>query len=89
MTSRFLQKVAPPISRFLQRHPPAEALAKVGHRIQRIVRKLPIVTKFMAFFIPDELRLDPPIVAPAEADTPHIAPVYNARARKPKGLTLG
>ena len=84
MTSRFLQKVAPNVTRFLSRH----------HRIQRIVRSIPIVTKFMAFFVPDELRLDPPkhetATAPAaEADTPHIAPVYNARAKKPKGLTFG
>ncbi len=52
------------------------------------------MTKFLAFFVPAELRLDPPMHQPAtapaaEADTPHIAPVYNARARKPKGLTLG
>ena len=58
------------------------------------MRRVPIVTKFLAFFVPEELRLVPPKHEPAtapaaEADTPHIAPVYNARARKPKGLTLG
>lgn len=68
------------MSRFLARH----------HRINRIVRRVPIVSKFLAFFVPDELRLDPPKLAPeAQADTPHIAPVYNARARRPKGPTLG
>lgn len=75
------------MTRFLARH----------SRINRIVRRIPIVTKFMAFFVPDELRLDPPehsgmqsVLAPEQnADTPHIAPVYNARAKKPKGLTLG
>lgn len=72
------------MTRFLARH----------HRINRIVRKIPIVTKFMAFFVPDELRLDPPRHEPVtaravEADTPHIAPVYNAKARKPKGPTFG
>jgi hypothetical protein len=84
MTSRFLKKVAAPVSRFVARH----------RALQRIVQRVPIMTKFLAFFVPDELRLDPPknelATAPAaEADTPHIAPVYNARARKPKGLTLG
>ena len=87
MTSRFLQKVAQPVTRFLARH----------SRINRIVRRIPIVTKFMAFFVPDELRLDPPehsgmqsiLAAEQKADKPHIAPVYNARAKKPKGLTLG
>lgn len=98
MTSRFLKKVAQtaaplvaPVSRFLSRHAPAVALAKAGRGINRIVRRIPIATKFMAFFVPDELRLDPPEVEPAPAQEAHqhIAPVYNFRARRPKGPTLG
>lgn len=64
--------MAAPVSRFIARH----------SSLQRIVRRIPIMTKFMAFFAPDELT-------PKPIEPPHIAPVYNARARKPKGLTLG
>lgn len=72
--------VVAPVSRFLSRH----------RRINRIVRRIPIVTKFMAFFVPDELRLDPPEIEPAPMqEAPVITPVYNARAKKPRGLTLG
>ncbi|HWR53980.1 MAG TPA: hypothetical protein VN428_22905 [Bryobacteraceae bacterium] len=47
------------------------------------------MTKFLSFFVPDELKLDPPKVESQPVQEPlHIAPVYNARARKPKGLTL-
>ena len=71
--------MAAPVSRFIARH----------SRLQRIVRRIPIMTKFMAFFVPGELRLDLPKLEPMPAAVPpHIAPVYNARARKPKGLTL-
>lgn len=80
MTSRFLRKVAQPVTRFLARH----------RRINRIVRRIPIVTKFMAFFVPDELRLDPPREEPQQQEAAVvITPVYNARARKPRGPTLG
>jgi hypothetical protein len=92
--SRFLQKmaihaghaVARPASRFIARH----------KKLQRVVRKIPILTKFLAFFAPEELTLAPPEVAPEvtpEYAPPqpatHITPVYNRRARKPKGFTLG
>ena len=87
MTSRFFRKVAQtaapivaPVSRFLARH----------RRINRIVRRIPIVTKFMAFFVPDELRLDPPEVEPQQQqEAAVITPVYNRRARRPKGPQLG
>jgi hypothetical protein len=80
------------VSRFVSGLTPAAPKDDEGARnfIQRIVRRIPIVTKFMAFFVPDELRLDPPEEKPAEqADTGDLKPVYNAKARKPKGLTLG
>jgi hypothetical protein len=84
MTSRFLKKAALPVSRFLARH---HRINRVAHRaLNRIVRRVPIVTKFLAFFVVEELKPEPPKLAPVE---PQIAPVYNARARKPKGLTLG
>jgi len=91
VTSRFLKKVAQPISRFLAGLS-RRSLGEGGRRtINRIVRKLPIVTKFMSFFVPDELRLDPPTVEVAlqEEAPQHIAPVYNLRARRPKSPTLG
>lgn len=88
MTSRFFRKVARAtapigisVTRFLSRH----------RTINRIVRRIPIVTKFMAFFVPDELRLDPPKEEARQGEVmpPPIAPVYNHRARRPRGPRLG
>lgn len=65
MTSRFLQKVTQPASRFLAQHP----------TMSRFLHKLPIVGEILD-------ALDPP-------PQPQLTPVYNTRARKPKGPTLG
>lgn len=81
------------MSRFLARHHRINRVAQSA--LKRIVRRAPIVSKFLAFFVPDELTLKVPTPAPEEIrqtaaiEPPHIAPVYNARARKPKGPTFG
>jgi hypothetical protein len=56
--SRFLIKVAAPVSRFVVAHP----------ALSRFVSHIPGVSRFLTW--------------PAAADVPHIAPVYNTRARK-------
>ncbi len=88
--SRFLQKVATfahaaatagqgIATRFLARH----------RTLQRVVRRVPIVTKFMAFFVPAELKLDTPApVHIGEKPVPRVTPVYNRRARRSRGLSL-
>ncbi|MDI1227944.1 MAG: hypothetical protein PSY14_09695 [bacterium] len=46
--------IARPASRFIARH----------SGLQRIVRRVPIVTKFLSFFVPGEMKYDPPKVEP-------------------------
>lgn len=82
--SRFLSQVASlarTASRFLAPAP----FVRSGRRLARIVHRVPLVSKFIAFFAPDKLKLDTPAPVATQQPTqpvPHIAPVYNARARR-------
>lgn len=80
--SRFLSQVASlarTASRFLAPAP----FVRSGRRLARIVHRVPLVSKFIAFFAPATLTLDTPAaVEPPAQPVPHIAPVYNARARR-------
>jgi hypothetical protein len=62
--SRFLIKVAKPVSRFLTAHP----------ALSRFVSHIPGASRFLTW--------------PIAAAVPHIAPVYNTRARKQRHITL-
>jgi hypothetical protein len=62
--SRFLIKVAKPVSRFVTANP----------ALSRFVAHLPGASRFLTW--------------PAAAAVPHIAPAYNSRARKQRGLAL-
>jgi hypothetical protein len=100
--SRFLQKVATfahaaaaagqgIATRFLGVLSRRSPQGVSGHRaLQRVVRRVPIVTKFMAFFVPEELKLDTPApVNIGERPVPHVTPVYNRRARRAHFPRLG
>jgi hypothetical protein len=56
--------------------------------LRRIVRRVPIVTKFLAFFAPPELTPRPPANVPEAIQPAPLTPAYNHRARRPRGLTL-
>lgn len=79
--SRFLSQVASlarTASRFLAPAP----FVRSGRSLARIVHRVPLVSKFIAFFAPDKLKLDTPAPVATQQPVPHIAPVYNARARR-------
>lgn len=62
--SRFLTKVAKPVSRFVAAHP----------ALSRFVSHIPGVSRFLTW--------------PAAAAVKHVAPVYNARAKKQRRPTF-
>jgi len=66
--SRFLQVAAAPVSRFLVKHP----------KLSRFIAHLPGVSRF----IPRNLGEGAFMTLPTAATVEHVAPVYNARARK-------